>query len=690
MTGKLRVVDGPISRPAATLGCLKRRSPRSGDKFSLIGDLFDLWARSQRAVGDSRHIASGCVQPEQDALSHWIRSADDVPWYLLDRERGTQEMERRLAAIVCADVAGYSRMMGADEEGTHAAFKAHRSAIYPIILNHGGRLVKNTGDGFLLEFPSIVGAIESAVAVQALMVERNNHLPVDRIMQFRLGVHMGDVIADEDEVFGDGVNIAVRLEGVAAPGGVAVSAKAYQEASKHLSVPLVDAGSHRFKNIEETINVWTWAPGGADRSGQEPRGTSNLPAQYRTAIVGVLPFANLSDSTDEYFSDGLTEDLIHALSLQSFYRVLSRNSTFAFKDKSLSTRLIAREIDATYLIQGSVRRAGSKLRVTAELIAPENGEQLWAGRYDRDIGDLFAMQDEITTSLSAALAPEIYRAEASIPARSSSTDLTAWDRFLRGLSHYYRQTKHDFETSIALFREAIALDPALSIAHAYLATIMVQGIQYGWIKSRRELWTEAMNLAESCVRLDPRSSFAFAILSYLHAMGGSHEAAMAAAKRAVELNPYDMGARGVLGICHLFVGEHRQAIELFSMAAQRGNSDPRYQWAALNAFSHYLLGQYDASLSWARETLYLNPTHLQALAIRAAALAQLGRAEEAKMAAEVLLSSFPSLTVERHLRNFRWKRPADLAHYREGLLKAGLPSTRLTLVESASKRTANS
>jgi adenylate cyclase len=597
-------------------------------------------------------------------------------------------MERRLAAIVCADVAGYTRMMGADEEGTHAAFKAHRSAIYPIILNHGGRVVKNTGDGFLLEFPSIVGAIESAIAMQALMAERNNHLPADRVMQFRLGVHMGDVIADEDEVFGDGVNIAVRLEAVAAPGGLAVSAKAYHEASKHLSVTLIDAGSHRFKNIEETINVWTWAPSGSDARGREPKNTSNLPAQYRTAIVGVLPFANLSDSADEYFSDGLTEDLIHALSLQSFYRVLSRNSTFSFKDKNLSARLIAREIDATYLIQGSVRRAGTKIRVTAELIAPENGEQLWTGRYDRDIGDLFAMQDEITTSLSAALAPEIYRAEASAPSRSSSTDLTAWDRFLRGLSHYYRHTKADFEASISLFREAIALDPALAIARAYLATIMVQGVQYGWIKSTSQLWTEAMNLAESSVRLDPRSAFAFQILSYMHAMQGHYEAAMEAAKRAVKLNPYDMGARGVLGISHLVIGEHRQAIELFSTAVQRGNSDPRYKWAALNAFSHYLVGQYDASLSWAREALYLNPNHLQVLAVRAASLAQLGRTEEAAKAAEVLLTNFPGLTVERHLRNFRWKTPADIAHYRDGLLKAGLPFSKLTLVDSASKRTA--
>ncbi|WJR79436.1 adenylate/guanylate cyclase domain-containing protein [Bradyrhizobium sp. NP1] len=595
-------------------------------------------------------------------------------------------MERRLAAIVCADVAGYSRMMGTDEAGTHATFKAHRSAIHPIILNHGGRVVKNTGDGFLLEFPSIVSAAEAAFAMQALMAERNNHLPADRAMHFRLGIHMGDVMADEDELFGDDVNIAVRLESVAAPGGVAVSEKAYSEAGKHLSVPLIDAGNHRFKNIKDPVHVWTWEPSGSEARGEE-RDISDVPAQYRTAIVGVLPFVNLSDSADEYFADGLTEDLIHALSLQSFYRVLSRSATFPFKGRAVSGRLIAREIDATYLIQGSVRRAGPKIRVTAELIAPENGAQLWTGRYDRDMGDLFALQDEITTSLSAAIAPAIYRAEASTPARSS--DLTAWDRFLKGLSHYNRETKADFEASIDLFQQAIALDPSLSIARAYLATIMIQGVQYGWIKSSRELWSSAMALAESSVRLDPRSSFAYSILAYLHAMQGRHEAAHEAIRKAVELNPYDMGARGVQGICHLVAGEPRVAIELLSMAAQRGNSDPRYQWAASAAFGHYLVGQYDACLSWAREALYLNPNHLQVLALRAATLAQIERIEEAAQACEVLLSNYPEFTVERHLRHFHWKDPAELTHYRDGLLKAGL-SFNKAFAESAQRRTPDS
>ncbi|MGJ4930571.1 adenylate/guanylate cyclase domain-containing protein [Bradyrhizobium sp. HKCCYLS2038] len=580
-------------------------------------------------------------------------------------------MDRRLAAIVCADVAGYSRMMGIDEAGTHAAFKAHRAAIHPLILNHAGRIVKHTGDGFLLEFASIVSAIQFGIEMQQLMADRNAHLPADRNMRFRVGIHMGDVIIDEDEVFGDGVNIAVRLESVATPGGIAVSAKAHQEAGRHLSVSLADAGVFRFKNIDEPMQVWSWNAPGELKEALEPRSGAGLP-NYRTAVVGVLPFVNLADSADEYLADGVADDLIHALSLQSFFRVLSRTSTFAFRGLGLSPRLIAREIDATYLIQGTLRRSDAKIRVTAELIAPETGAQLWAGRYDRHISDLFAMQDEITTSLCAALMPEIYRAEASVPLRSQTTDATAWDRFLRGLSHYYRSTKADYESSIALFREAIALDPALGIAHAYLATILMQGISFGWIKGSRELWSEALGLALASVRLDPRSSFAYSILAFVHAMGGAHDDGMKAARKATELNAYDMGARGVLGLCHLVAGEHPKAIELFSIAAQRGNSDPRYQWPALNAYSHYLLGRYGPALSWAREELFLYPNHLQALTIRAATLAQLGETTLAQAAVADLIEQYPWLTLDRHIKNIRWRRPEDVAHYRDGLLKAGL------------------
>ncbi|NPU11072.1 adenylate cyclase [Bradyrhizobium sp. 83012] len=580
-------------------------------------------------------------------------------------------MERRLAAILCADVAGYSRMMGIDEAGTHAAFKAHRGAIHPIILNHAGRIVKHTGDGFLLEFANAASAIQFGVEMQCLMAERNAELPADRSMRFRLGIHKGEFTIDDGQAFGDGINVAVNLESIATPGGVAVSAKAYEEASPQLPVRLTSAGSFQFRDLQEPVQAWTWEPG-SETTIRARTNAATLPPQYRTAIVGVLPFVNLADGPDEYLADGLADDLIHALSLQSFFRVLSRTSTFRFRDRGLNPRLVAREIDATYLIQGTVRRSLQKIRVTAELIAPETGAQLWAGRYDRDLGDLFAMQDEITTSLCAALMPEIYRVEASVPVRSSAADPTAWDRFLRGLSHYYRPTKADYEVSITLFREAIGLDPTLGIAHAYLATILMQGINFGWIKGSRELWDEAKSLALDSVRLDARSSFAYAILAFVQAMQGAHEDGMKAARKATELNAYDMGARGVLGLCHMVSGDHQQAIDQFSIAAQRGNSDPRYQWPALNAYSHYLIGRYEAALSWAREELFLYPNHLQALTIRAATLAQLGDRDQARDAIGALCEQYPWLTLDRHMKNIRWRKRDDIEHYRDGLIKAGL------------------
>ena len=301
------------------------------------------------------------------------------------------------------------------------------------------------------------------------------------------------------------------------------------------------------------------------------------------------------------------------------------------------------------------------------------------------------MQDEITTSLSAAIAAEIYRAEASAPPRSSSNDLTAWDRFLKGLSYYYLQTKADFETSISLFKEAIALDPALVDRPRLSRHHPDAGHPVRMDQEHARIVDYAMSLAESSVRLDPRSSFAFQILAYLHAMEGHHEAAMDAAKRAVGLNPYDMGARGVLGICHLVTGEHRQAIELFSMAAQRGNNDPRYQWAAVNAFSHYLLGQYDASLSWAREAAVCQSQSSSGARDPGGGARATGTNRgSGKRRPRFCSSNYPGLTVERHLRNFHWKMPADIAHYRDGLVKAGIPFSRLTLVESSPKLAADS
>jgi adenylate cyclase len=452
-------------------------------------------------------------------------------------------MDRRLTAVVCADVVGYFKMMGADEAGTLASLKAHRAALEPIILNHGGRVVKTTGDGLLLEFPSIVGAVTAAIEAQKLMAARNAQLPDDRRMRFRLGLHMGDVIVDDNDLFGDGVNIAARIEPLAPPGGIAISEKAFTEVRRHIDSAFADAGLHSLKNIEQPVKVWAWSPETSANTVATTKRATEAKPTGGLAVVGVMPFKNLSaNKEDEYFSDGMTEDLINALSRQSVFRVLGRHSTFRFKDSNDNVRLIARELDATYIVRGSVRRAANKIRVTAELVAPETGEQLWSERYDRDLDTLFAIQDEITSGLAACITPEINKAEAQIRARLTDSELSAWDCFLRGASHWYAASNNDLAQATLWFRKAIEHDPALASAKAWLAIAQVHSVQVGIVRSTRDLWREALDLAQQSVRLEPRSSLTFLALAFVNGFAGNYDAALEAGRHAVELNVYDANA----------------------------------------------------------------------------------------------------------------------------------------------------
>jgi adenylate cyclase len=445
-------------------------------------------------------------------------------------------------------------------------------------------------------------------------------------------------------------------------------ARPVTKAGKRLSVALADAGPYRFKNIEEPIQVWSWQPAGSDARrpcAQTSNETSvtNLPAQYRTAIVGVLPFANLSESAGRVFfrraDRGPDPRAFTAIVLPGAEPQLD----VLVQGQNVSTRLIAREIDASYLIQGSVRRAANKIRVTAELIAPETGEQLWTGRFDRDIGDLFAMQDELTTSLSAAIAAEIYRAEASAPPRSSSNDLTAWDRFLKGLSYYYLQTQADLETSISCSRK-----PSRSIRRCRSRAPISppsrsRAIQFGWIKEHaRSVGSRNEPRGE---QRPARSPFVLCvqILAYLHAAEGHYEAAMDAAKRAVGLNPYDMGARGVLGICHLVSGEHRHADRtVYDGGAERQQRSPVSMGGRERVRPLPARAVRCFAVLGARAALYQSQYASGTRDPRGGARpigTNFGGGNGGRGSAQQL----PSLTVERHLRNFHWKMPEDIAHY---------------------------
>ena len=318
-------------------------------------------------------------------------------------------MERKLAAIVSADVAGYSRLMGTDEEGTLAALKAHRNAVDPVIYSHGGRIVKTIGDGLLLEYPTVVAATRSCLQIQRIMAERDAMLPADRRMRFRIGIHVGEVMVDGDDIFGDTVNIAARLQELAEPGGIALSGAARDAVYRQVDATMIDLGPQSLKNIAEAVQVWRTDMGDTEQAGLQA--AAARPKHERSAIA-VLPFDNMSnDPEQEYFVDGITEDLITALSLIRDLKVIARNSTFAYKGQAKDIKLIAAELDARYVLEGSVRKAGNRVRITAQLVDAANGQHMWAERYDRDLTDIFDLQDEITGNIASRVAPTLRRHE---------------------------------------------------------------------------------------------------------------------------------------------------------------------------------------------------------------------------------------------------------------------------------------
>ncbi len=355
-------------------------------------------------------------------------------------------MERRLAAILVADVVGYARLITADEEGTLTAFQALRSGLIdPKFVAHKGRIVKAMGDGLLVEFASVVDAVRGAVEVQQALTERNAGVPEDRRIVFRIGVNLGDVVIEGDDIHGDGVNMAARLEAFAEPGGICVSNAVHDQVRDRIDVPFEDMGEQTFKNIDRRVRVWQWTVDSAvavSKSETEPLPLPDNPS------IAVLPFDNMSgDAEQEYFADGITEDIITALARCRWLRVVARNSTFAYKGKSADVRRIADELTVRYILEGSVRRSNDRVRVTAQLIDGRDGKHLWAERYDRDLKEIFALQDEITTVIVGTIEPELEMLEGSMLRGRPAVDLNAWDCYQRGLWHLYRFTTGELETA---------------------------------------------------------------------------------------------------------------------------------------------------------------------------------------------------------------------------------------------------
>jgi len=364
---------------------------------------------------------------------------------------------RRLAAIFAADVAGYSRLMGDDEEGTHERLRAHlREVVDPKIREHRGRIVKNTGDGLLAEFASVVDAVRCAVEVQAGMADRNAAIPANTRIDFRVGVHQGDVVIEDNDIFGDAVNVAARLEGLAEPGGICVSARVRGDAAGKLDLAFEDLGEQALKNIARPVRAYRVAMERPAEAAKEP---VPLPLPDKPSIA-VLPFANMSDDPEqEYFADGMVEEIITALSKLRWFFVIARNSSFAYKGRAVDIKQVGRELGVRYVLEGSVRRGGNRLRITAQLVDAATGNHVWAERYDRDLADIFAVQDETTERVVAAIEPELYAAEHIRSQRKPQRSLDAWECIIRALAHVGQSTRAGREEAEALCRRAIAIAP---------------------------------------------------------------------------------------------------------------------------------------------------------------------------------------------------------------------------------------
>jgi len=414
-----------------------------------------------------------------------------------------ERVERRLTAILAADVAGYSRLMGADEEGTLAALKVLRREVAdPKIREHRGRIVNTTGDGLLSEFASVVDAVRCAVDVQREMAARNAGVPAERRIDFRIGVNLGDIIIDENDIFGDGVNITARLEALAEPGGICVSRVVRDQVRDKLAIPFEDMGEQQVKNIARPVRAYrALLAERADRpsipSETAPRALPDRPS------IAVLPFNNVSgDPEQEYFVDGITEDITTALSKWRWFLVIARNSTFAYKGKSVDLKEVGRDLGVRYILQGSMRRAGQRVRITSQLIDTASGTHLWAERYDRDLTDIFAVQDDITSRVVTAIEPALSRAESQRVIAKRPEHMGAWDYCQRGFWHVHKGTRTDGITAYGLFKQALALDPNLADAHLGLARALIVQWNYGSVEDFAPFVREAREAALQAVALD--------------------------------------------------------------------------------------------------------------------------------------------------------------------------------------------
>ena len=582
-------------------------------------------------------------------------------------------MERRLAAIMAADVVGYSRLIRADEEGTIAALKALRAdLIDPKIAEYHGRIVKLMGDGMLVEFASVVDAVRAATETQQAVAQYNSELPQDKRIEFRVGVNLGDVIVDGDDIHGDGVNVAARLEGLAKPGGICVSDAVHDQVRNRIDLAFEDMGEQEVKNIDRPVRVWRWLPDGDVTAGDAATPEKSLLVPDKPSIA-VLPFDNMSgDPEQEYFADGITEDIITELSRNRWMTVIARNTTFTYKGAAVNIADVARELGVRYVIEGSVRKSSDRVRISVQLIEGLTGNHVWAERFDRRVIDIFDLQDEVTRSIAAAIEPEIFAIEGHNASHRNVTDLSAWDDLMRARAHFWRVTRADSSEAVKLLSDVLENRPNYPLANSMLAFMYLFSVHMGWLPPN-PYKAMADTLARNAVRLDEQDTWGHIALGYLRMMERHTNAAVSELTRALDLNPNSATAFGYRGLANAFGARAEDALDDHDQAIRLSPRDPQVPYfMAAKAVTNFLVGDLEETIRTADLMLEVRPEFMGALRLKSSALAHMGRIEEAREVLARVLELQPDTSLAGLEQAQPWATEKGMRSFLEGLRLAGL------------------
>jgi TolB-like protein/class 3 adenylate cyclase len=586
-----------------------------------------------------------------------------------------ERVERRLAAIMAADVVGYSRLMGADEEGTLASLRTlRRELIHPKFDQHKGRIVKTTGDGMLVEFASVVDAVRCAVEMQREMVVRNLGVPNDQRIEIRVGINLGDIIVEDGDIFGDGVNVAARLEALAEPGGICVSRVVRDQVRDKLDFSFDDMGEQAVKNIARPVRVFhVRVTESAIAPPESP--TPMLALPDKPSLV-VLPFQNMSgDPEQEYFVDGMVEEITTAIARLPWLFAIARNSAFTYKGRAVDVKQVAQELGVRYVLEGSVRKAGNRVRIAGQLIDTTTGAHIWAARFDGALDDIFELQDQVASSVAGAIEPKLRQSEIERASRKPTANLTAYDLYLRALAQSYRYTDEAFAEAVVLAREALAIDPSYTPAAAMVGWCRMLQRTQGWGALSDEDTGEACRLARQALEAarDDAETIWQAALTLFFLAG---EAAMAAAAldRAMALNPNSANAWLARGIIHAWRNQPEAAIEAIERARRLSPFDPYTFRNAYNlAIAHLAARRFEQAIEWADRALHDQPRTVTAMRVKVAALAHLGQLDKARAELSRMLAIDPKLTIAGFLGSAHYQAPEVLELYVTGLRLAGLP-----------------